>query len=315
MKKYALPVSKYYNGEFEGLWNEMLARYAFQDNVLARTVQNYGSTVKLVCDHCGKDLLELTETDVGDFFAYLDSRVEEGSLTATTAYTYKKNLHSVGNHFERLLREKGREYRSPFHGMFHGSKAGRGKSRSSARSAKEQERCREDCVRLLSVIRKQEAEQYYFIFSMLAYFDRITPVKICEMKAEQVETGAGNARFHFILSQHAHKTQVEGRADFGAQQVSFAAVFRLPEAIEREFLDFYPAYAARMEEHLAKGRESAFYNRNYKPVNFKTLGTVFRKCNDAMGDSALQSIRDICGILYENRYCVGMTEMQGGKPI
>ena len=51
--------------------NKMFEK-AFRDSVIEKTVQNYGSTVSLICDYCRKDFLELDEEDADAFFIYLE---------------------------------------------------------------------------------------------------------------------------------------------------------------------------------------------------------------------------------------------------
>ena len=305
-KTYTLPYSEYYSTVFADLWNEMLLRYDFHDGKLERTVQNYGSTVKLICDYCGKDFFALTEKDVQAFFSYLDERVEIQTLSATTAYTYKKNLHSVGNHFARMLGERGGEYHSPFCNQFHSDKAARGETKTTDRddfsSQIQKEELQENCRKLLESVKAREAEQYYYIFSMLAYFIAVTPVKICEMKPDQIEIKDDKAFFRFEISKRMPKTRVEGRLNYDTQKI-MQVTYRFPQSLEKDFIHFYPTYLNRIEGKLASPREAVFYNRNYKPVNFKTLGTIFRKNIALINDPTIRSIHDLCGVLYEDAYC------------
>ena len=305
-KTYTLPYSEYYSTTFADLWNEMLLCYDFHDGKLERTVQNYGSTVKLICDHCEKDFFALTEEDVQGFFAYLDERVENHTLSATTAYTYKKNLHSVGNHFARMLGGRGEEYHSPFCKQFRSDKAARGETEHTDRvdfsSQVQKEKLQEDGRKLLGAIQEREAEQYYYIFSMLAYFFAVTPVKICEMKPDQIEIKDDKAFFQFKISKRMPKTKVEGRLNHDAQQIT-QVTYRFPQSLEENFILFYQAYMTKIEGKISSPQDAVFYNRNYKPVNFKTLGTIFRKYIVLLDDSSIRSIHDLCGALYEDAYC------------
>ena len=307
LRKFTLPESIYYSDSFRALWDEMMESYAFHDSTNERTVKNYGSSVKLICDHCKKDFTELTDTDVEKYFAGLDEAVAKGELAESTAGTYKKNLRSVGNLLERRLREQGTDYHSPFLNKVH-VKRYDPEEKNRIRQENREKRAEEASV-LLELIKENEAPQYYFIFCMMAYFDRITPIKICEMRVSAVEMIGKRTLFRFFLNLQRPKTQVAGRKISEEQAEDVLVKFHLPEEIDREFRSFYPAYRMRIAEKKAVAPEMAFHNRNYQPVNFKTLGTIFRKnlklLQQHRGATELLSIRDLCGALFQSKYVSG----------
>ena len=299
-KKYTLPESEYYSDEFRRLWDEMLEKYSFRDSETERTVRNYGSTVKLICDHAKKDFLELMGDDAVSFFEMLDERVKRADLKGSTAFTYKKNLRSVGNYLERMPQSKGKKaYASPFTGLVFDRNAGNRFASRKQNEGKECEEAKTEAAKILSSIKRSEREQYYYIFCMLAYFGELTPVKICDMKRRQLGFEDGKAVFSFEINRQRPKTELPGRELSKLQQETHNVRYRLPEEAEKGFCEFYPEYIRRVGDRIGKEPEYVFYNRNYCPINFKTLSTTIKKHITKCGTQRIKHIRDLCGILSE----------------
>ena len=300
-KEYSLPKSEYYSENFRTVWDELMARYSFHDSTNERTVRNYGSSVKLICDYCKKDFLEIGDADVSRYFGFLDENVSLGKMSVSTANTYKKNLRSVGNHFERMLSAGGAAYISPFRGKVHVENR---KSRSNPAVHGKRQEAEDDTKSLLEEIRRNEKPQYYYIFCMMVYFRDVSSIKICGMVPDDICIKDGIAGFRYEMTLRRPKTKVEGRELSEGQRDGFVVTFRLPADINEGFAEFYPMYLERYRKKMNESPETAFYNRNYEPVNLKTLGSIFRKNMKALKkdgkEPAINYIRDICGILYSD---------------
>ena len=281
----------------------MMKQFEFQDGNNDRTVRNYGSSVKQICDYFRKDFLQLTEEDAKEYLAYLDRCVEKRELSEMTVLTYKRNLHSVAKYLELVSDDNG-GFQNPFTGKVHGKKTAVRKPDS----LEIREKKAADARRLLETIKENEAPQYFYIFSMMAYFYLITPVKICELKRKEIRFEQDKALFHFELGLHKPKTKVEGYKISEEQQRVYLIEFVLPKEINEAFVRFYPEYVMRIKGKTGREPESAFFNRNYQPVNFKTLGSIFRKNWNLLTEDGteltIQSIRDLCGVLFQDELLI-----------
>ena len=299
-KTFTLPGSGYYSENFRQMWDEVMSLYSFKDSTNERTVKNYGSTVKLVCEFCKKDFLELTDEDAAAYYSHLSEMISSGKLSEATVHTYKKNLRSVGSYFEHMLEERGDAYINPFRGRIYTKKKKLKKDNDTASIPD-----KKDILRLLELIKLNEKPQYYYIFCIMTYFLKVTPVKICGMKAGDILIKGHKAEFTYEIGPRRPKTENPDRNFSNIQADACRVTYCLPEEVNAGFVEFYPEYVKKISSRLGAEPAAAFYNRNYEPVNFKTLGSIFRKnlklLEKDRADISIHSIRDICGMLYSNK--------------
>lgn len=72
----------------------------------AHSLKNYKNTLEPFCAYVKKDFLSVTEQDIAAYYAYLEERVETGSMSRRTMLTYKKNLRALSCAAERYISEK-----------------------------------------------------------------------------------------------------------------------------------------------------------------------------------------------------------------
>lgn len=72
----------------------------------AHSLKNYKNTLEPFCAYVKKDFLGVTEADIDAYYAYLEERVENGTMSRRTMLTYKKNLRALSCAVERYICEK-----------------------------------------------------------------------------------------------------------------------------------------------------------------------------------------------------------------
>lgn len=180
--------SAYISEWTEKYFEAMQKEYAFENSAIETTVQNYASTMNLVCTFCKKDFLELTGEDAEHYFHYLEQRITDGEapLSPRTVHTYKKNLNSVGEHFEtmRAFRKDGRSFQNPFSGKITKTEAVKQAEREYKLLQQRESVRPEDVLRLLESV-KEDNISYYFILCMIA-FCGVESHAVCEMRPAQL---------------------------------------------------------------------------------------------------------------------------------
>ncbi|MCM1180820.1 MAG: phage integrase N-terminal SAM-like domain-containing protein [Clostridium sp.] len=336
MRDLHYPQSEYISDKTRQLWEEMVNNYCFQDTVIEKTVQNYSSTVNILCDYHKKDFICITEEEAQEFLQYLDLRVAgkvngERTLSVATAFTYKKNLRSVGNYFEQLLEG----YRNPFKkGIVKTAqiKEHEWENRSAVR--REQVR-KEDVGQLLISVKDHEAPQYYFILCMLVFLG-VASYDICTMKTKQIEYKEGQLYLHFVRRKMLAKTRNTGRTEERAELGYEEWVYTLPEKIDREFKEYCDKYFVWLpdnhgslfafpsegrkkglapyaeEESNEEAYDYVFYNRNRNPVNFKTISSVLKKHKEKLEIAYPLTTKELSGSLYRKQYVAEIKREQDG---
>ena len=321
--------SSYISEQTVQCWNEMQKEFGFRDSVIEKTVQNYGSTVSLICDYCRKDFLELDEEDADAFFIYLEQRIADpdNKLSPQTVHTYKKNLNSVGEHFEAMLRgrESGGGYSNPFRHKIKKTAAVKEAERENKRMQRQFRVEEKDVIRLLQSVKEQENIQYYFILCMIV-FCGIESVEICSMRPGQLcleENDVPKLHIYTVEKNNLPKTKPlrdmemtssGGRAEDvagaecgsldihpaapGSRTETVLGEVRidhvLPEPYHKEFVRYY-----RENERMLQEREFLFYNRNHNPVNFKTISSVIKKHKELLKIPYPLTTKELCGSCME----------------
>lgn len=320
------PQSTYISEKTRQLWKEMVKNYCFQDTVIEKTVQNYSSTVNILCDYHKKDFISITEEEAKKFLQYLDQRVAgtvtgERTLSVATAFTYKKNLRSVGNYFEQLLEG----YRNPFKkGIVKTAQMKEHEWEKRSALRKEQVK-KEDIERLLASVKNQEAEQYYFILCMLAFLG-VASYDICTMKTKQIECKDGQLYLHFIRRKMLAKTRNTSRAEENSAQEYEEWVYTLPEMAGKEFREYCNKYfmwipdnhgrllafpnERRRKELALDAADYVFYNRNRNPVNFKTISSILKKHKEQLEIMYPLTTKELSGSLYLKEYVAEINRKQ-----
>lgn len=320
------PQSKYISEKTRQLWKKMVENYCFQDSVIEKTVQNYSSTVNILCDYHKKDFTSITEEDAKEFLQYLDQRVAgtvkgERTLSVATAFTYKKNLRSVGNYFEDLLEG----YKNPFKKGIVKTAQIKEHEWENRRVFRREQVKKEDIERLLASVKSQEASQYYFILCMLAFLG-VSSYDICTMKTKQIECKEGQLRLHFVRRKMLAKTRNAGQSEEKSVQEHEEWVYTLPEMVDREFKEYCRKYfvwifdnqgrlLAFPNEKRKKGLalnavgwsegeayDYVFYNRNRNPVNFKTISSILKKHKEKLEIVYPLTTKELSGSLYLKQY-------------
>ncbi|MGN0325791.1 MAG: hypothetical protein ACI4DW_05740 [Lachnospiraceae bacterium] len=317
-KHFSSPYISYRTVEY---WLRIQKEFGFLDSSIETTVQNYGSTVSLICNYCEKDFLMLTEEDATQFFSYLEERImdENNRLSPQTVHTYKKNLNSVGGHFEALARKDGdTSYQNPFRKKIGKTAAVKEAEREYKRLQRRDRVKQEDVLRILRSVKEQENIQYYFILCMIA-FCGVESHEICEMKPSQLhleKEGVGEVLyFDTPVKKMVPKTKpvktaavtecttVNSTVDAAEETTKKAADgFRenlyqrscLPEQYNEEFA----AYYKENRENLLT-REFVFYNRNHNPVNFKTISSVLKKHKELLKIDYPLTTKELCNSCQE----------------
>ncbi len=177
--------SVYITERTEKYFEAMQKEYAFENSAIETTVQNYASTMNLVCSFCKKDFLELTGEDAEHYFHYLEQRITDGEapLSPRTVHTYKKNLNSVGEHFEamRAFRKDGQSFQNPFSGKITKTEAVKQAEREYKLLQQRESVRPEDVLRLLESV-KEDNISYYLILCMIA-FCGVESHAVCEMRS------------------------------------------------------------------------------------------------------------------------------------
>lgn len=299
--------SSYISEQTVQCWNEMQKEFGFRDSVIEKTVQNYGSTVSLICDYCRKDFLELNEEDADAFFTYLEQRIADpdNKLSPQTVHTYKKNLNSVGEHFEAILRgrESGGGYCNPFRHKIRKTAAVKEAERENKRMQRQFRVEEKDVISLLQSVKEQENIQYYFILCMIV-FCGIESCEICSMRPGQLfleENDVPKLHIYTVEKNNLPKTKplrdvkmtLSGsrtEADPGEVRIDHV----LPEPYNTEFVRYY-----RENERTLQEREFLFYNRNHNPVNFKTISSVIKKHKELLKIPYPLTTKELCGSCME----------------
>ncbi len=310
--------SVYITERTEKYFEAMQKEYAFENSAIETTVQNYASTMNLVCSFCKKDFLELTGEDAEHYFHYLEQRITDGEapLSPRTVHTYKKNLNSVGEHFEamRAFRKDGQSFQNPFSGKITKTEAVKQAEREYKLLQQRESVRPEDVLRLLESV-KEDNISYYLILCMIA-FCGVESHAVCEMRPAQLylrEINPPSLSFFIPVRKMAPKTKLlrdsrtdgSGKPDIPIKgETSYekiTAVFEdhgyrcssLPGAYDQEFAAFYMEH----KEELAL-RDFVFYNRNRNPVNFKTISSVLKKHKEHLKIPYPLTTKELCGSLY-----------------
>lgn len=309
------PRSRYISENTRRLWKKMVETYCFHDNVIEKTVQNYSSTVNILCDYHKKDFTAITEKEADEFLQYLDRRVEgmikdEKRLSVTTAFTYKKNLRSVGNYFELLLDG----YKNPFKGKAVKTEQIKVQEQLCQRIQRREQVKKEDIEQLLISVKEDEAAQYYFILCMLAFFG-LTSYDICTMKTNQIEYVSGQIRLHFIHRKMVPKTRIVNQPEQSKEEQE-KEIYIFPKEINKEFCEYCEQHFLwqkdRRGKMLAIPRISVpseqdnyvFYNRNHNPVNFKTISSVLKKHREKLKITYPLTTKEVSGSLISKQYMI-----------
>ncbi len=72
----------------------------------AHSLKNYKNTLEPFCNFVQKDFLSITQEDISSYYAYLEGRVQAGTMSQRTMLTYKKNLRALSCAAERFIKEK-----------------------------------------------------------------------------------------------------------------------------------------------------------------------------------------------------------------
>ena len=180
--------SEYISKQTEKYFEKMQKEYAFENSAIETTVQNYASTMNLICSFCKKDFLELTGEDAEHYFHYLEQRImdRDAPLSPRTVHTYKKNLNSVGEHFEvmQAFRKDGQSFQNPFSGKITKTEAVKQAEREYKLLQQRESVRPEDVLRLLESV-KEDNISYYLILCMIA-FCGVESHAVCEMRPAQL---------------------------------------------------------------------------------------------------------------------------------
>ena len=306
MKDLHYPQSQYISKETRRLWEKMVKTYYFQDSAIEKTVQNYSSTVNILCDYWKKDFLAITDEEATLFIEYLDRRVtgqEKNHLSASTAFTYKKNLRSVGNYFEKLQQEALGEkntYHNPFRGKVVKNEEVRAEEAKFKRQRMKDQVKESDVRELLKQVKAEEAPQYYFILSMIACF-AVSSYDICNMKKDQIQLKENEQKVEFIF--YAQKMMPKTKDDKQEKESKPVEVWKrilsFDEEVNAEFIAFYQKEQKKQKE---KNREYVFYNRNGNVVNFKTISSVLKKHKDKLNIPYTLTTKELSGSLCSKEY-------------
>lgn len=332
--------SIYISERTEKYFETMQEEYAFENSAIETTVQNYASTMNLICSFCKKDFLELTGEDAECYFHYLEQRItdRDAPLSPQTVHTYKKNLNSVGKHFEvmRASREDGSAFLNPFSGKIAKTEAVKQAEQEYKLLNQRDSVAQEDIFRLLESV-KEENIRYYFILCMIA-FCGVESHSVCEMRPAQLylcTSDPPTLLFFTPVKRMTPKTKPvldsrkdgdRGKEASGKETQDGQFSRRSPEwmqEISREAS--YEKVIAAFEEHgyrcnalpgvynqefaafymenkadLTAG-EFVFYNRNRNPVNFKTISSVLKKHKERLEITYPLTTKELCGSLYG--YC------------
>lgn len=326
--------SAYISSRTGGYFKAMLEEYAFEDSAIETTVQNYASTMNLICSYCKKDFLELTEEDAECYFRSLERRMtdETAPLSPRTAHTYKKNLNSVGAHFEvmRAQRADGSLFQNPFAGKIAKTEAVKRAERETKLLQQRESVLPEDIFRLLESV-KEDNMKYYFILCMIA-FCGVESHSVCEMKPEQLYLRQSDPPTLFFFTPIKRMTPKTIPVRSGAKESGSEAEMTpktipvksgtkgsgseaeenrscemvtaafteqgyrrsaLPGSYNQEFAAFY----IENKEDLVSG-DFVFYNRNRNPVNFKTISSVLKKHKELLKIPYPLTTKELCGSLY-----------------
>lgn len=312
MENLHYPQSQYVSDKTKKLWERMVHTYYFKDSAIEKTVQNYSSTVNILCDYWKKDFMDITDKEAVEFVEYLDVRVAntgQDHLSASTAFTYKKNLRSVGNYFEKLLeKELGEKcgYINPFRGKAVKNEAVKAREHLFMRGRLKEQVRKEDVLELLQQVKEQEAPQYYIILCMIACFG-VSSFDICNMRPEQVYFVEGEAKvqFTFYWKKRMPKTRDDAQDNRLDDTKTEELIFAFDDEKMVCFMEFWQM------EHLQKmqqTREYVFYNRNSNPVNFKTISSVLKKHKDKLNISYSLTTKELSGILFSDQYLIDRRE-------
>lgn len=180
--------SEYISKQTEKDFEKMQKEYAFENSAIETTVQNYASTINLICSFCKKDFLELTGEDAEHYFHYLEQRImdRDAPLSPRTVHTYKKNLNSVGEHFEamQVFRKDGRSFQNPFSGKITKTETVKQAEREYKLLQQRESVRPVDVLRLLESVREDNIS-YYLILCMIA-FCGVESHAVCEMRPAQL---------------------------------------------------------------------------------------------------------------------------------
>lgn len=303
--------SPYISGKTEECWRKILEEFDFKNNAIETTVQNYGSTISLICNYFKKDFLDITSEDAEVYFAYLDERItlEKNRLSPRTVHTYKKNLNSVGKHFEEILRKPDGTsgFINPFHKKIGKTIAVKNAEKEFKRQKLKYQVVPEDVLRLLQSVKEKENIQYYFILCMIA-FCGIESHAICEMRPEQIVIDMVDNRLvagiRIPVKKMEPKTKpLEKKSEKMESNVKMESkeTVQSNTKINYEIFTLPPGYQEEWQEYLLlnlkqiQEREFVFYNRNHNPVTFKTISSVLKKHKELMNISYPLTTKELCG--------------------